>query len=84
MSATSILDAKNRFRATHPYAKIVSCVKGSETYVARANPPNTQKSGKQKKTQQEENSSLGSMLLGAAVTAGVGFLANKWLNKDKA
>lgn len=82
VSARNIMDAKNRFKASHPYAKIISCVRGSETYIARpARSNTTAKSGKDKKAPQQDSSSIGSMLLGAAVTAGVGFIANKWLNK---
>ncbi|QEB50418.1 hypothetical protein BG547_03010 [Mannheimia haemolytica] len=82
VSERNIIDAKNRFKASHPYAKIISCVRGSETYVARPAKANaTTKSVKEKQSQPQESSSLSSMLLGAAVTAGVGFVANKWFSK---
>lgn len=76
--ARNISDAKNKFKAGRTYIKIISCVRGDEV-VSRLN--NITKSGNNKKVNSQESSSLGSMLLGAAVTAGVGFVANKWFNK---
>ncbi|QNS16092.1 hypothetical protein [Mannheimia bovis] len=76
--ARNISDAKNKFKAGRPYIKITSCIRRDEV-ISKAN--NMTKSGSSKKANLQESSSIGSMLLGAAVTAGVGFVANKWFNK---
>lgn len=72
IEATSASEAKNKIKAKYPDLKIIACVK-DENY-SRSSSKNN------------DDSSLGSILLGAAVTAGVG-LAAKWFsdkNKDKA
>lgn len=72
IEATSASEAKNKIKAKYPDLKIIACVK-DENYSRSS-------------SQNNDDSSLGSILLGAAVTAGIG-LATKWFankNKDKA
>lgn len=69
--ATSIVDAKNKVKAMYPDAEIYSCVK-SEEYI------DLKKQTTQNKSTNEDNSSsFGGMLLGAAITAGIGYFLKK-------
>ncbi len=73
--ATSIIDAKNKVKAMHPEAVIYSCVK-CEEYTDPKQKLN--QATKSKSNNSENSSSMGSVLLGAAVAAGIGlFLKNK-------
>lgn len=75
VSATSILDAKNRFKSSHPTCKIIACVKGAEITSSK----NITKLGSSsKKSDEKENSSsLTNTLIGAAVGVGIGWLLKK-------
>lgn len=73
--ATSIIDAKNKVKAMHPEAVIYSCVK-CEEYIDPKQELN--QAIKSKSDNSENPSSMGSVLLGAAVAAGIGlFFKNK-------
>lgn len=77
VNATSIMDAKNQCKAVHPYAKNISCVKRGESVSFGTN-------GKISSATESNSSdsSLGSMLLGAAVTVGVGLLSSFFNKKN--
>lgn len=75
VAATSILDAKNRFKSLNPTYKIIACVRGSEITSQK----NTIKSGlSHKNTKEKENSSsLTNTLISAAVGVGIGWFLKK-------
>lgn len=65
--ATNAKEARDKAKIKYSGCQIVGCVL-VESHSASKKPD-------------ESGTSLGGMLLGAAVTAGIGFVANKWLNK---
>ena len=69
--ATSIIDAKNKVKAMHPEAVIYSCVE-CEEYIDPKQKLN--QATKSKSDNSENSSSMGSVLLGVAVAAGIGLL----------
>lgn len=84
VSARTARDARNLFLAGKPYMKITACVRRDEVR-SSGNIQKNYAAGRANKSD-DSGSSLGSILLGAAVTAGVG-LAAKWFSdksKDKA
>lgn len=81
VNATSIMDAKNQCKAIHPYATNISCVRRGESVSFGRN---GKISGSQVANQDSSSdSSLGSMLLGAAVTVGIGLLSSFIKNDDR-
>lgn len=73
--ATSILDAKNRFKSSHPTCKVIACVRRDEV----VSPKNVvkQEPARKKADERENSSSLKSSLIGAAVGVGIGWLLKK-------
>lgn len=72
--ATGIVDAKNQVKAIYPEATIYSCTKNEE-YI---DPKQRAMQSQTKSSNNEQNSSsLGGMLLGAAITAGIGLFLKK-------
>lgn len=66
--ATSISEAKNKFKSLQPEYKIISCVKLGEVYDPRKPPKSSSKE------KDEGGSSITAALIGAAVTGLVGLL----------
>lgn len=71
--ARNVNEAKNKFKQLWPEAKILSCVRNEETFDSKIK--------NKKPSESNQDSSLGSVLLGAAVTVGVGLLSS-FLKKD--
>ncbi|MEG9533700.1 hypothetical protein [Mannheimia indoligenes] len=75
VAATSILDAKNRFKSSHPTCKVIACVRGSEiTSLRNAIKP---EQSRKKADKKEDSPSLTSSLIGAVVGVGIGWLLKK-------
>lgn len=75
--ATSILDAKNRFKASHPTCKVIACVRRDEVVSSRN--VGKQELSRKKSNEKEDSSSLANSLIGAAVGVGIGWLLKKKL-----
>ncbi|OOR98954.1 hypothetical protein B0187_06745 [Haemophilus paracuniculus] len=72
--ATGIVDAKNQVKEMFPEATIYSCTRNEE-YI---DPKQRAMQSQTKSSNDEQNSSsLGGMLLGAAITAGIGLFLKK-------
>ncbi|QLB19914.1 hypothetical protein [Mannheimia granulomatis] len=75
VTATSILDAKNRFKSSHPTCKILACVRGAE--ITSSKNAIKQELSRKKADKKEDSSSLTSSLIGAAVGVGISWLLKK-------
>lgn len=75
VAATSILDAKNRFKSSHPNCKVIACVRRYE--IASSKNTVKQEPSRKKANEREDSSSLKNSLIGTAIGVGIGWLLKK-------